>query len=34
MTPSLEQEIMRVYRASNQAFAQAIGTDLGEYGYY
>jgi hypothetical protein len=34
LTPSLEEEVMDVYEQSNRAFAEAIGMDLSQYGYY
>lgn len=34
LTPELRDEVMSFYEPSNRALAEAIGIDLGQYGYY
>ena len=34
LTPELRAEVMNFYESSNRATAEAIGIDLGQYGYY
>lgn len=34
LTPKLREEVMSLYESSNRATAEAIGIDLGQYGYY